>query len=266
MIETDYIHAALFEHRFWMYILEDHARFLYFTLSANETAAIKKSSFFIDIFGKLRTEADKDLNAAELDHFNRQANYYTQEFIKFNAQVLKKELIKKISINLPPMFLNHMLRESDEYLIILADLLNKKIPAILNPSHYHLEWLLDIEKHAATIVTNLDGTQKDLLRISESYVKEFRALYLEAVGMADYQSYEPSFPAFGLFNEQVEEKVMSFNNFLLKLETLTVNKQVLGTAILSPLYISHMYREQCYYLIKVAQATGRELPKCNPLK
>ena len=52
---------ALFEQRFWLQILGDHARFIYNTLSSSEKEKIEKAIYFIRIFDELLEEARMSL-------------------------------------------------------------------------------------------------------------------------------------------------------------------------------------------------------------
>ena len=43
-----------------------------------------------------------------------------------------------------------------------------------------------------------------------------------------------------------------------------IEKEILGT--LSPLMADHMFREECYYLTKLAMVAGTKNPTCDPTK
>ncbi|KEQ22142.1 hypothetical protein ET33_27695 [Paenibacillus tyrfis] len=59
--------------------------------------------------------------------------------------------------------------------------------------------------------------------------------------------------------------MLLFMKFLSEVEDLTVGKELLGT--LDQLFIDHMYREECYYLTKLFQASaGVPHPDCDPTK
>ena len=47
------------------------------------------------------------------------------------------------------------------------------------------------------------------------------------------------------------------------MEELELSNEVLS--VLSARMADHMAREECYYLLKLAQSSGLEMPKCNPL-
>lgn len=73
-----------------------------------------------------------------------------------------------------------------------------------------------------------------------------------------------TFPALEKMNADVTLEIKLFQHFLLELEELELSAQALGT--LSPLMADHMWREECYYLTKLAESTKTEKPNCDPAK
>ncbi|MGE6377002.1 DUF2935 domain-containing protein [Peribacillus muralis] len=55
-----------------------------------------------------------------------------------------------------------------------------------------------------------------------------------------------------------------FKHFLSVLEEIELSAQALGTY--SPLMADHMWREECYHLMKRVEATNAEMPDCKPAK
>ena len=49
----DYRSSAMFEHRFWLQIMGDHARFILQALAPAETANIAKAEYFQHAFDRL---------------------------------------------------------------------------------------------------------------------------------------------------------------------------------------------------------------------
>jgi hypothetical protein len=43
---------------------------------------------------------------------------------------------------------------------------------------------------------------------------------------------------------------------------MRISKEALG--IIMPLMLDHMYREECYYLTKLAEVSEVKRPECNP--
>lgn len=158
---TNYSEAAIFEHKFWLQVLGDHARFILNALSPKETMTIQKASYFINVFDQLLLEANKQLTEEQLNALTQQAYHYAQEIRLFKLELIKRQLTKDIVIELPPTFINHMVNEVEEYLLVLCFLLAKQIPTT-SSVYQHLVWLLDAGGHAAAIDSGLDAVEKKL--------------------------------------------------------------------------------------------------------
>ncbi|AOH54959.1 hypothetical protein ABE28_011410 [Peribacillus muralis] len=69
-------------------------------------------------------------------------------------------------------------------------------------------------------------------------------------------------------NEKLETaaalEMKLFQLFLSEMEELELSAQALGT--FSPLMADHMWREECYHLMKRVEATNAEMPDCKPAK
>jgi hypothetical protein len=88
---------------------------------------------------------------------------------------------------------------------------------------------------------------------------------LKAIELAGYLRTNLSdFPALRRFNHDVELELAIFKSFLRELEELAIRRELLG--IFTPLMADHMAREECYYLHKLAEATGAKPPECDPGK
>ena len=71
------------------------------------------------------------------------------------------------------------------------------------------------------------------------------------------------FPALKKFTKDVSLELKLFSHFLHEVEELELSNEILSA--LSARMADHMAREECYYLLKLAQSCGLEMPKCNPL-
>ncbi|MCP1305746.1 DUF2935 domain-containing protein [Paenibacillus tyrfis] len=258
---ASYEQSAWFEHRFWLQILGDHARFIFGSLPRKEESEAGKAGQFIHVFDLLLEEARKDLSGNELMVLNRQANVYAQELRAFKLHLIKRHLTGTLEV--PPTFLNHMVNEAEEYLRLLQFLLSGTAPPLLPPIHHHLLWLSDAAVHAEGISRSLDLVEQDIIAKSEQFTRHFHSFYLKAIELAGYlRSNVSHFPALSRFNHQVALEIFLFKRFLQELEELDLSEQLLGT--LSPLLTDHMAREECYYLIKLAEGSGGKAPDCNP--
>jgi len=260
-----YEQAALTEHRFWLQVLGDHARFIQTSLAEAEQAEIATAEHFIRVFDQLLDQARRDLSGKALVQLNELASQYTSQMRAFKLHLLREHLTGTIRMSLPPTFINHMVNELEEYQRTLAALLEGGAPPLHHPVHHHLLWLVDASGHAASIASMLDPAEKKLIRASDQFRQCFDDFYLKAVEMAGYlRAHVEHFPALARFNKEVELEILLFQEFLRELEEMELDLESLGT--LSPLFADHMFREECYYLTKLSQVSEVAVPACDPGK
>jgi Domain of unknown function (DUF2935) len=258
----DHKNEALFEHRFWLQILGDHSRFILGALAEEENRNIQRAKNFIHLFDKLLEQSRMELGEIAIAGLNNSAYNSACEIRNFKLDILEEQLVGKININIPPTFINHMVNEVEEYILILSCLINKE-PSLAHPIHYHMLWLLDGSGHAASISSSLDMSEKDLIKLSMKYNKKFDVLYEKANEMKGYmRTGLNQFPSLNKLNQDADEEMLCFKKFLKELEKLVIEKKVLGT--LKPLMTDHMYREECYYLTKLSMVSEIKRSECNP--
>jgi hypothetical protein len=115
-----YEQAARKEHRFWLQILGDHARFILQSLAPEEQAEIKAAQFYKQVFDQLLEQSRRDLGGKELMQLNEHANQYARQMRAFKLNLIREHLNGSIQISLSPSIINHMVHELDEYLRILS--------------------------------------------------------------------------------------------------------------------------------------------------
>nr|WP_275983748.1 DUF2935 domain-containing protein [Paenibacillus hamazuiensis] len=255
--------SALFEHRFWLQVLGDHARFILNALPVKEQAEAARAAGFIEAFDRL-LEAARG-SAPDIARLNRAAYEKAGEIRAFKLHLLRRHLTEQFDFNLPPTFVNHMVNEVEEYLRVLGALVAGELPPLYHETHHHIVWLVDAVGHAASIAGSLDFTEKRLIEMSQTFEKHFQDFYFKAVELAGYlRAQIGKFPALSRFNKEVELEMVLFMQFLGELEEMDLKLELLGT--LSPLMADHMYREECYYLTKLSLVSEIKAPACDPGK
>jgi hypothetical protein len=253
--------TSMMEHGFWLQILGDHARFIHDSLAPNELQEIETAKYFIQTFDRLLSMVGR-MDAIGL---SAQAFEEANKIREFKLALLEKLLLGKITLHLAPTFINHMVNEVDECIRILMYLKEGESPPVFHELHHHSIWLVDAAGHAGAIDSNLDQVEKQLKKQSQQYMKKFEAFYLKALELCGYlRTRLNEFPALTKFNQDVSLEMRLFMNFLHELEELELTNQALGT--MAPLMADHMFREECYYLVKLAQSTQMNPPDCNPAK
>jgi len=256
--------SALYEHRFWLQVLGDHARFIRDSLAPAEAEEIHRADNFVQVFDHLLQVAREPLGMAALRDLNQMAYRHVMELRHFKLHLLRRHLCGEIAIHLTPTFINHMVNELDEYLRVLSYLQAERIP-IFDAVHHHLLWLPDAAGHAAAIGANLDKVEKLLREKTQHFETMFDHFYLKAVEIAGYlRTQLADFPALARFNEQVEIEMGLFMQFIHELEHMKLTNVLLST--LMPLMADHMAREECYYLTKLSQVSLVTAPDCDATK
>ncbi|MFS0863500.1 DUF2935 domain-containing protein [Fredinandcohnia sp. 179-A 10B2 NHS] len=265
-MNTTFETEALFETKFWMQILGDHSRFIHDSLAPSEHKRINQAKNFIEIFDQLLQTVSQPTQSRELLLLIQQGKNAGEQLRHFKLDIIKSQLIDDVKITLTPSFINHMVNELDEWLRISSFLVEGKQVPPTHVLHHHLIWLLDAAGHAGGIVSNLDRVEKDLVKKSEKFMKEWEDFYLKAVELVGFlRTNQFEFPALSRFNNDVDLEMKIFKGFLEELEEMELNKEILG--VLTPLMADHMAREECYYLTKLAEtAKDIQQPECDPTK
>jgi hypothetical protein len=246
------VQSALFEHRFWLQILGDHARFIFNTLSPVEKQDIEMAASYIEAFDRLLEAARNIQSETELRALATQSHRLTENFRSFKLDLLSRAILGKVKIGLTPTFINHMVNELEEYLRILNELVQGKAVPNFDALHHDFLWLPDAAGHAAAIASDLDSVENRLIAQSEKFKKHFDHLYMKSIEMAGYMRTNlKDFPAFRRLHKEVDIEIKLFVAFLNELEEMEFSAEVLDR--ISPLMPDHMMREECYYLTKLAQ-------------
>ncbi|MFQ3544990.1 DUF2935 domain-containing protein [Halobacillus rhizosphaerae] len=257
-----YVETAEFEHLFWLQILGDHARFIHDALVVSEKEELRRATEFKDTWDDLLNHV-RNKEVKDYQIFTNEIGDTARSFHKYTLALLDKSLIGDIRIHIGPTFMNHMINELEEYLLVISYLGIGEIPPIFHELHHHMLWLLDASFHSSAINDEIDGVEKRLKAKSAEFEHEFNQFYLKAVEMHGYlRTHRQSFPALRRFNKEVEIEMKIFKTFLRELEEMEITAELLGT--FNVLMADHMAREECYYLYKLAESTKGDYPACDP--
>jgi len=257
--------GPLFEHRFWLQILGDHARFILLALSPAEQEDVRQAESFIARFDALLAAARMQDAETRLAALNREAMEATRALKTFKLGLLERLLTGKVDLLFTPTFLNHMVNELEEYERILGELLAGRPVPRLHPLHYDMVWLQDAIGHAAELSSDMDPVERRWIEKSRAFQMEFGAFFLKAVEMAGYlRTSLRDFPAFRQFHADVDLEMKLFMRFLQEIEELQIGPKLLDR--IHPLMPDHMFREECYYLTKLAAYGLVPDPGCDPAR
>lgn len=255
----------LYEHRFWLQILGDHCRFIFTALSPKEKGDIATAESLMAKFDMLLGESRRPDASTFIEKLTNDAYKVSYELREFKLNLLERQLVGKIDFLLTPSFVNHMVNELEEYLRILQALQEGEGVPLFHPLHYDMVWLQDAYGHAASLAADLDFAEKPLIAKSMAFQKDFEGFYLKAVEMTGYlRTHIKDFPALRKFHADVDMEMRVFMHFLAELEEFELRGEVLDR--INPLMPDHMYREECYYLSKLAALGEVQNPNCDPTK
>lgn len=250
------------EYNFWLQILGDHSRFIYYSLAPSETERINEAEQFIQTFDQL---LDESKTTAPSDEFRRKVMSAVEKLRNFKLSLLALTLKSRVMIHLSSTFFNHMLNELEEFVLTLANTQNGQ-PPVFHSLHYNVLWLSDGMGHAAAVSSGLDEIEKNKINESMAYQNAFTNLYLKSVEMSGFTRTKlMNFPSLQMLNRQAHFEMTEFKDFLIEIRNARTNATLLGTFM--PLMADHMAREECYYLSKLALSDGSlEMPDCNPAR
>jgi hypothetical protein len=152
----------------------------------------------------------------------------------------------------------------EEFLRLLSHYVKGKTPPAVHPLEHDMLWLLDISGHAQAMSDRLDYREEKLKEKLIQFVKNFAEFYIKAIDLKKYlRAGVFEFPALTKFHRDVEPELLNLQKFQKELEALRSNKEVLG--VLNPVFLDHMFREECYYHLKLSQAGQANRPICDPV-
>ena len=255
------------ELKFWLQIMGDHARFIKSSLQPGQQNILEVAENFIRVFDKMLGKVKLPTTVEEEWDFLSDVNAAVLSLRDFKRELLSARLKNLPVTSLTPTFINHMLNELEDFLKVLMELETGN-PDCGNIIGAHLLWVLDASDHAAALGSDLDKAEYQLRKRTKEFERLFNHLYLKIVEIAGFFRANPpgaAGPALTAFNLEMVGVMGDFMDFLEELKVGIMNQQVLGR--LSPLEPDHMWREECYYLHKIALASpemGR--PKCDPAR
>lgn len=260
-----FLHSAKFEHEFWLQILGDHSRFILDSLSISEQEFINEANYFKRSFDRMLQNARSLNDENSLIMLANEADDEVRKLKRLKLTLMEKHLVSKVKIQLSPTFLSHMVNELEEYERLLVYLKRGEQPPIFHELHHHLLWLQDAFGHAGAIQSEMDATEHKMKKESKEFVQQFQQFYLKAVEFTGYlRTNLDTFPALRKMNEDVKLEMEMFQVFLNEIFELEISNEVLGT--FPVLMADHMFREECYYLVKLAESANTEIPDCNPAR
>lgn len=238
------------EHLHWLNILSHHLTFINDKLSISEEEVHNMvAALQMEVAGLIILATARDYTAVE--QVTRQALTFAESVGDLKKEILSRQLLLHIKLDLEPTFLNHMVNELMEYITILKEFL---IEGKVNPKHvlhHHKLWLLDIEGHLGYIEKELDAVEKELKKIVHDEKHKFHHLFNKTLEFIGYLRAQRDFPALANLTNEAYYETIAYLDFIDGLREGITNNFIEGR--LEPLFLDHCILEQNYYLAKLKQ-------------
>lgn len=244
------------EHRFWLEILEDHARFLLERLSSREQEWKEAASRYASAFCALRRKLDVLPAPSAASHpewiaFAKEAHSSAAGYYKLEGQLQALLLAGRVQLSLPPSFLNGTLNENQEYLRLLRYYVQgADAPAL--PLWNLMELWLDDQLGHVTLLRGMDlpaglGLPDEAAAIAE----RIRSHLIRNKDMQGFLRFTPpGFPAQLEFAREAAETVVRF--FRLLLDAVVRMRQAEPSPGFALRFMEHQLPEASYFMRKLA--------------
>jgi hypothetical protein len=244
------------EHQFWLEILEDHARFILDHISPQETQWADEASRYTAVFAGLQAKLDTlstppRASAADWIVFAKEVHPAAAGYYKLEGQLLALRLSNRISLNLPPTFLNSTLNENQEYLRLLRYYVQGADAPPLPLWNLMELWLDDQLNHAQLLEKAMDPVELQLAKEAHIIAEDFRSHLIKNRAIHGFLRFSPpDFPAQVEFAREAAETVVRF--FKLAGATASKFKQtgMLNSTTLR--FLEHQLPETSYFMRKLA--------------
>jgi Protein of unknown function (DUF2935). len=252
------------DNRFWLEVMGDYARLIITGLPETQADFLNRAQQFKTLFDNLLERAMGTFTIEQLKLFNQEAYQATQNIRTFILEIIKRIITQESDIiaNLYPEILNHMINDTELYLTNLAAYLGD-ISARVNSTQVSLDWLFNIYTTCKYIGDNLSIAFFRERSKAEIFQNQFLNLYLKAFLLNGFRRTGLSeFPSLIQANDEIQEIMMGYATFIVDLIRLKTQKKIIGP--LSTLFLDNTYRQLCYYMTQLSEASTIKPPLCDP--
>lgn len=244
------------EHRFWIEILQDHAYFIYNSLSPRDSANVRTAGHYIYEFGRMLenlNQLNPQLPPSDptMIEFAKAVQPIAYGYYQFEGHMQSLRIQNLIELNLSPTYLNGTLGENREYLRLLQSYVVGIQPAPQSMSDLVDLWLEDQLGHASLLLNYIDVAELIWSEKIRGYLQTFSALMVKQRQMKGYLQFTPAgFPAQKQFAVEIITAVNGFAEVVHQIVTLYLKDRVLNKFTLR--FIEHHFPETCYFLRKLS--------------
>ncbi|MFC4075266.1 DUF2935 domain-containing protein [Salinithrix halophila] len=253
------------EHRFWLEILEDHARFVFEFLSPDEKEWIEQARTYMHSFKTLRQHLQEiDRNASpsspEMIRFAKEAQPVASGYYRLECMIQSLRIQNQIIINTTPTYFNGTLAENGEYLRLLSYYVHGLEAPPLPLAELLELWLIDQLGHALLLISHIDPVEVGVKVQAERFQAVFQTFLNQNRVLTGYmRTQSPGFPRQMKLAAEVGVQVVQFYAFIYQVVRDYQNEMLMNKTTLR--FLEHHFPEACYFLIKLSlYIPGIQLP------
>ncbi len=239
------------ELKFQLREMEEHAVFIRAGLPCDNAVLIAEAENFQQEYAALRDRAERVQGQRQFAELVDDAQAVTNDFYRYKRQLLHMVLTCQLLGNNFALLLDHMSREAEYFLLMLAALGGGRQLYQAAGAREVAFWLRIMADHAAFIVHRLDPSERTLQETACGFAAEFDSLYLQGrdfVSMLRGETDEV--PAFRRFLQDVRVSTQRLRDFKRAAETLIAECRLVG--LIPALLADHMRREADHFLLVLA--------------
>lgn len=189
-----------------------------------------------------------DMMESRVNELNRKAIAAATALAEFIVGLISDVKTCRLFINVFPLMLDHMLRETNAFIRMLVMLQNRVNPLEQSLTEQELFWNQILGEHAAFTGAMLDPTEKILKNAADKSSQEFYAL----ADAASQTSFDRN--AARSVTEQSLQAAIAARGFCMALANGQLHCQILSMLI--PLAVDHDVRETNFYVFQIEQAAN----------
>lgn len=275
---------SLRETWFWAEVFRDHSMFIFDGLAPDQGQLIHTAQFFKERLTSLAQEAQAAARSAGIagpagakvladgpdqallsglqghelvrheqaaQALNRSLSETLPGLYEFKQELLQRKLDCKVTLNLGPALIAHMINELEESARVLGHMRDgAPLPPSMEALHHHLIWLPDASGHAIALHNGMDGVERDYREMTQRFADIFNGMHIKALELYSMLRVAPRMVgALRRLNKDSVAEIAVFRDFLAELREHLEGCEIMGT--LMPLLADHMLREELYYMEKI---------------
>lgn len=248
------------EMKFWLKIMEEHAFFIRAGLPCDQSDLIEEAKGFQQEFKTIRIRLEKIQNEKKFSELIAQICRSLKEFIRYKRLLLCLSLDGKLDGSLYPLFLDHVLREAEYFMALLAKIRGKTLEVVKA-----LEadfWLHIMDDHTHLLRQLIDPSEKGIIDAVEGYAKEFDALSSQARAFSSMLNCQTvQFPVFDRFLKDSRAAAARLRDFKKALHDMICCHKLLS--IIPPLLADHVRREADHFILVLAMMEKGVVKDCK---